>query len=164
MQAIERTQSLASASKIAPIASAKAIAEADTPAEAAAAAEAANLESTLSGIDKILSDMATEETAVDAEKVMAIVPDKGKKITDAASEERDFDLRNLVGQELSETKKKELQEFGISCGYQPGAMLFGGIDEGALGCIHDRGEAKIIGTLSKSVGFPKLEADISGYR
>jgi hypothetical protein len=69
-----------------------------------------------------------------------------------------------VGQELSEAEKKELQEYGISCGYQPGAMLFGGIDEGALGCIHDRVGAKIISTLSKSVGFPKLEADISGYR
>jgi hypothetical protein len=75
-----------------------------------------------------------------------------------------FDLRNLVGQELSEAKKKELQEYGMSCGYQPGAMLFGGIDEGALGCIQDRVGAKIIGTLSKSVGFPKLEADISGYQ
>jgi hypothetical protein len=42
-------------------------------------------------------------------------------------------------------------------------MLFGGIDEGALG-ICDRARAKIICTLSKSVGFPKLEADISGYR
>jgi hypothetical protein len=43
-------------------------------------------------------------------------------------------------------------------------MLFGGIDEGALRCIRDRTGAKIIGTLAKSVGFPKLEADISGYR
>jgi hypothetical protein len=43
-------------------------------------------------------------------------------------------------------------------------MLFGEIDEGALGCIRDRAGAKIIGTLSKRVGFPKLEADISGYR
>jgi hypothetical protein len=43
-------------------------------------------------------------------------------------------------------------------------MLFGGIDEGALACIRDHAGAKIIGTLSKSVGFPKLEADISGYR
>jgi hypothetical protein len=43
-------------------------------------------------------------------------------------------------------------------------MLFGGIDEGALGCIRDRAGAKIIGTLSKSVGFLKLEADICGYR
>jgi hypothetical protein len=43
-------------------------------------------------------------------------------------------------------------------------MLFGGIDEEVLGCIRDHAGAKIIGTLSKSVGFPKLEADISGYR
>jgi hypothetical protein len=164
MQAIERTPPLASASKMAPIASVEATAEADTSAEAAAAAEAANLESTLSGIDKMLSDMAAEETAAAPEKVMATMPDKGKKIANAALEEKDFDLQNLVGQELSEAEKKELQEYGISCGYQPGAMLFGGIDEGALECIRDRAGAKIIGTLSKSVGFPKLEADISGYQ
>jgi hypothetical protein len=42
--------------------------------------------------------MAAEETATAAEKVMAAMPDKGKKIVDAASEERDFDLQNLVGQ------------------------------------------------------------------
>jgi hypothetical protein len=70
--------------------------------------EAANLESTLSGIDKMLSDMAAEETAAAAEKAIATVSGKGKKIVDAASEEMDFDLRNLVGQELSEAEKKEL--------------------------------------------------------
>jgi hypothetical protein len=102
MQAIERTPPLASASKIAPIASTEATAEAET------STEAANLESTLSGIDKLLSDMATEETAMAIENVMAVVPDKGKKIAYAGSEERDFDLRNLVGQELSEAEKMEL--------------------------------------------------------
>jgi hypothetical protein len=163
MQAIERTPSSASASKITPVASAEAVAEAKTSAEAATATEAANMESTLSGIDKLLLGMAAEETAATTEKAMATVPGKGKKIADAASEEMDFDLRNLVGQELSEAEKKKLQEYGISCGYQSGAMLFGEIDEGALGCIRDRAEAKIIGTLSKSVGFPKLEADISDY-
>jgi hypothetical protein len=69
---------------------------------------------------------------------MALVPDKGKGIAEAASEEKGFDLRNLVGQELSKAEKKELQEYGISCGYQPGAMLFGGIEEGALRCVRDR--------------------------
>jgi hypothetical protein len=117
MQAIEWTPPSASASKITPIASAEAIAEANTSAEAAAAAEAANLESTLSRIDKMLSDMTAEETTAAAEKVMATVPDKGKKIANAASKEKDFDLRNLVGQELSEAEKKEVQEYGISCGY-----------------------------------------------
>jgi hypothetical protein len=164
MQAIERTPPSASVSKITPIASAEATADANTSTKAAAAAEAANLESSLSGIDKLLLDMAAKETVAATEEVMAIMPDKGKKIAAAASEEKDFDLRNLARQELSDAKKKELQEYGISCGYQPGAMLFGGIDEGALGCIRDRTRAKIIDTLSKSVGFLKLEADISGYR
>jgi hypothetical protein len=45
-----------------------------------------------------------------------------------------------------------------------GSILFGGVDEEILGCIHDRAGAKIVGTLSKSVGFPKLETDISCYR
>jgi hypothetical protein len=130
MQAIERTPPSASTSKITPLASAEATAEAASAADAAAAAEASNLESTLSGIDKLLLNMAVEETAMAAEEIMATVPDKGKKIVDAASEEQDFDLRNLIGQELSEAEKKELQEYGISCGYQPGAMIFGGIDEG----------------------------------
>jgi hypothetical protein len=85
MQAIERTPLLASASKITPIASAEAVAKANTSAEAAAAAKAANLESTLSGIDKMLSDMAVEETAAAAEKAIATVSSKGKKIVDAAS-------------------------------------------------------------------------------
>jgi hypothetical protein len=43
-------------------------------------------------------------------------------------------------------------------------MLFGGINEEILGCIRDRIGAKVISTLSKSVGFPMLEADISRYR
>jgi hypothetical protein len=135
MQAIERTPPSASASKITPIASVEAVAEANTSTEAAAAAEAANLESTLSGINKMLLNMAAEETAVVAEKAMATMSGKGKKVVVVASEEMNFDLRNLVDQELSEAEKKELQEYGISYGYQQGAMLFGGIDEGALGCI-----------------------------
>jgi hypothetical protein len=163
MQAIEKTPPSASVSKIAPTVSTEATTEANTTAEAAAATEAANLESTLSGIDKLLLDMATEETVAAAEHVIALEPDKGKKIVEATSAEEDFELRNLIGHEVSEAEKKELQEYGISCGYQPGAMLFGGINEEALGCVRDRIGAKVIGTLSKNVGFPKLEADISSY-
>jgi hypothetical protein len=49
-------------------------------AEAETSAEATNLASTLSGIDKLLLDMAAEETDAAAEKVMAAVPDKGKRL------------------------------------------------------------------------------------
>jgi hypothetical protein len=158
MQAIEKTPPSASVSKIAPTTSTEATAE------ATAATETANLEATLSRIHKLLLDMATEETVAAAEQVMAPVPDKGKKIVEATSAEEDFELRNLIGQELSEAEKKELHEYDISYGYQPGAMLFGGINEEALGCVRDHIGAKVISTLSKNVGFPKLEADISSYR
>jgi hypothetical protein len=52
----------------------------------------------------------------------------------------------------------------MSCGYQPRFMLFCGVDEEILGCIRDRAGAKIVSTLQKSIGFPKLEKDISCYR
>jgi hypothetical protein len=152
MQAIEKTPPSVSASKIAPTVGAEAAAEANISAKAAAATEAANLEATLSGIDELILGMPTEETSAAVEQVMALVSNKGKGIVEATSEEGGFDLRNLVEQELSEAEK-ELQEYVISCGYQPGAMLFGGINEEALGCVRDRTRAKVIDTLSKSVSF-----------
>jgi hypothetical protein len=79
MQAIEETPPSALASKMTPAA------QADTSAEAAAA-EATNLESTLSAIDKMLLDIAAEETAAATEEIMAAVPEKGKEIAEAASE------------------------------------------------------------------------------
>jgi hypothetical protein len=157
MQAIEETPPSASASKITPAAEVVASAEAAT-------AEATNLESTLSDIDKVLLDLAAEETAAAVEGVLATLPEKGKEVVKDISEENGFNFQNIIGQELSKAEKEEMQEYAISCGYQPGAMLFGEINEEALGCIRDRIRAKIISTLSKSVGFLKLEADISRYR
>jgi hypothetical protein len=86
MQAIERTPPLASVSRMVPAASAKVEATAGT----------ANLVSTMSGIDKLISDMVAEETVATAEENMAAVPGKGKEV-DASSEEKGFDLRHLGG-------------------------------------------------------------------
>jgi hypothetical protein len=96
-------------------------------------------------------------------EVVATVSDKGKEIDKTSSKGANFDLRHLGDQQLSEEDKSELRKFAISCGYQPGSMLFGGVDEEIVGCIRDRAGAKIISTLSKSVGFPKLEKDTSCY-
>jgi hypothetical protein len=79
-------------------------------------------------------------------------------------ENQNFDLRHLGGQQLSKEDILELNEFVASCGYQLRSMLFGGVDEEILGCILDRARAKFISTLSKSIGFPKQEKDISCYR
>ena len=95
---------------------------------------------------------------------MATVPDKGKEIDKTPSDEGDFDLRHLGGQELSEEDREELKEYAISCGYQP--IIFAP----ARSRIHPKillstpPKSKDLGTLSKSIGFPKLEVDVSGYR
>jgi hypothetical protein len=167
IEATEETPPPASVSKITPAAEvATAIEAAPTKATTAEAttAEATNLESTLSDIDKILLDMASEEAAAATEETLATVPRKGKETAKDISEEKDFNFQNIIGQEVSKAEKEELQDYAISCGYQPGTLLFGGINEESLGCISDQTGAKVISTLSKSVGFSKLEADISRYR
>jgi hypothetical protein len=82
-EAIEETPPLTSASKTPAIESATSTKA--TPAEAVTA-EGANLESTLSDIDKVLLDMAAEEAAIAAEETMATVPGKEKEIAEDTSE------------------------------------------------------------------------------
>jgi hypothetical protein len=170
IEAIEETPPPASASKTpaaedatAPEAAPTEAATAEAATAEAATAEDTNLESTFSDIDKILLNMAAEEAAAAAEETLATVPGKGKEIAEDTSDEKDFNFQNIIGQELSKAEKEELRDYAISCGYQPGALLFGGIDDESLGCLRDRTGAKVISTLSKSVGFPKLEVDISRY-
>jgi hypothetical protein len=140
----------------------------DAPSEATAAEAATvediHLESTIADIDKILLDMAAEEAAAATEETTAPEPKKKKEIVEDTLEDEIFNFQNLVGQELTKAEKEELKEYVISCGYRPGALLFGGVDDEKLSCVRDHTGAKVIGTLSKSIGFPKLETDISRYR
>jgi hypothetical protein len=100
MQAIEQTPPLASVAKASIPADTKDVVE----------VEAEELATMMSGIYKLISDVVAEEN-------MAAAPDKGKRIEEASSEEKDFDLRHLGGQELFEEDKIELKEFAMSCGY-----------------------------------------------
>jgi hypothetical protein len=62
----------------------------------------------MSDIDRHVSDIVadvTAETNVAAEEIMATAPDEEKEIDNTPSDERDFDLRHLGGQELSEEDK-----------------------------------------------------------
>jgi hypothetical protein len=160
-EAIEGTPPQASAPK-APAVEGTTTTEA-TNAEAAGA-EDINLESMVADIDKILLNMAAEEAAAATKETAAPKPEKEKEMAEYTSEDEAFNFQNLVGQELTKAEKEELKEYAISCGYRPGALLFGGIDDERLGCVWDQTGAKVIGTVSKSIGFPKLEIDISRYR
>jgi hypothetical protein len=92
MQAIEQTPPSASATKAAiPV-----------DAEDAGKAEAEELVAVMSEIDKLVSYVVAD---VVAEENMAAVLDKGKKIDNTPSDEKDFDLWYLGGQELSEEDK-----------------------------------------------------------
>ena len=87
MEAIEQTPPSASAAKTA------------IPADAEAK-DADEAETTMSDIDRLVSDMVadmTTETNMVAEEIMATVPDEGKEIDNTPSDERDFDLRHLGG-------------------------------------------------------------------
>jgi hypothetical protein len=108
--------------------------------------------------------MAAEEAVASTEETTTPEPEKKKEIAEDTSEDEIFNYQNLVGQELTKAEKEELKEYAISCGYRPGALLFGGVDDEKLGCVREHTRAKVIGTLSKSIGFPKLETDISRYR
>jgi hypothetical protein len=166
VEVIEQTLSLASASKTLAIESTAAAEAAPAEAKSAEAetAEDVNLEATLSEIDTMLLDATAEEAATAAEEIPGTMAGKGKEKAEDTSEEEDFNFQYILGQELSKAEKEELKEYAISCGYRPGALLFGGVNEESLGCLRDHTGAKVVGTLSKSVGLPKVEADLSRYQ
>jgi hypothetical protein len=91
-----------------------------------------NLETTLGDIDNILLKIVGEEAAAVAVNTLT---EKGKEQIEDISEERDFNFQDLLGQELTNAEKEELKECAISCGYKPGATLFGGVNEGKLRCL-----------------------------
>jgi hypothetical protein len=124
-------------------------------------AEDPNLETTLGDIDNILLKMAEEEAAV---ATVDTTIEKGKEQIEDTLEEKKFNFQDILGQELSETEKEELKKYAVSCGYKPGALLFGEVNEGKLRCLRNRTEAKVVRTFSKNVGLPKIEADLCRYQ
>jgi hypothetical protein len=113
-----------------------------TEAKPTEATEAENF-GTMSEIDKLISDRTLK---IDINELS----------TDKASEDTNLDLRHLGGQELSDKDISELKEFALAARYKPGSILFGGVDEEILGCIPDRVGAKIVNTLSKTIGLSIL--------
>jgi hypothetical protein len=117
----------------------------------------------MSKIDRIIAHVIPDREMAKVTTDRAS-PLKMKELEGASSEDIELDLQHLGGQELFEEDISELKEFAIAGGYKPGSVLFGSVDEEILGCIPDRAGAKIVNTLSRSIGFSKLERDLSNYR
>jgi hypothetical protein len=100
------------------------------------------LGTTLSEIDRIIVGVEPGRNTEGA-----IVPEsstsKGKKPEEASLENKSFNLWHLGGQQLSKEDISKLKEFAVSGGYQPGSVLFGGVDEEILGCILIAPEQKL---------------------
>jgi hypothetical protein len=90
--------------------------------------------------------------------------EKGKEQIEDILEKENFNFQDILGQGLSDAEKEELKKYVLSCGYKPGSLLFGGVNEGKLRCLRNRTEAKVLRTFSKSVGLPKIEADLCRYQ
>jgi hypothetical protein len=100
VEVIEQTPPLASTSKTLAIESTAAAEVAPTEAESAEAetAEDVNLEATLSEIDTMLLDAATEEAAAAAEEIPGTMAGKGKEKAEDTLEEEDFNFQDILGQ------------------------------------------------------------------
>jgi hypothetical protein len=120
-----------------------------------------NLETKLDDIDNMLLRMAEEEAPVVA---VNTTTEKEKEQIEDILEKENFNFQDILGQGLSDAEKEELKKYAISCGYKPGSLLFGGVNEGKLRCLRNRTKAKVVRTFSKSVGLSKIEADLCRYQ
>jgi hypothetical protein len=103
MEAIEQTPPLASAT-----------AEANISAEAAAAAEAANLESTLSGIDKLILGMPTEETIAAAERSWPQCLTKERKLSMLLRRKKILTFEAWLGKNYLRPKRMSYRNMAFS--------------------------------------------------
>jgi hypothetical protein len=163
VEVIEQTPPMASASKTPAVEStvateAKAIeAESEADTAEAEAAEDTNLETTLADIDNMLLNEPAEEAARVAEETLATTPGKEKEKAEDISKEEDFNFQDILGQELSKAEREELKEYAISCGYRPGALLFGGVNEENQGCLRDRTGRKLSALYRRVLAFRRLK-------
>jgi hypothetical protein len=110
----------------------------------------------------MLLDAVAEEAAAAAEEIQGTVAGKGKEKVEDTSEEEDFNFQDILGQELSKAEKEELKEYAISCGYRPGALLFGGVDEESLGCLRDHTGRRLSALYRRVLASRRLRQTSAG--
>lgn len=89
---------------------------------------------------------------------------KKPKVQFFSEKETTFDLRHLAGGELSAEEIDDLKDFALAGGYSAEAVILGGVNKDVLDCVPDRDGARVVNTLTRIIGFPKLEHELSGLR
>jgi hypothetical protein len=89
------------------------------------------------------------------EKVEAPAPEASNKNTD-------YIIRHASGKELSQEEMLEARHYTQKLKYLKGVLVFNGSDEeDFLYCLPDNKEISVCWEIGKSIGFPKLEDDLS---
>jgi hypothetical protein len=88
------------------------------------------------------------------EEIDTVVPEASSKIYD-------YIVRHASGKKLSE-EVFEANHYAKELKYLKGALVFNGMDEeDFLYCLPDNKELSVCREMSRSMGFPKLEAGLS---
>lgn len=83
------------------------------------------------------------------------------KATTFAQKMNFFDFKYLAGGELSSEEISDLNDIASVCRYLAEAVIFCGVDEGMLDCVPNHDRAGVVNTLTKTIGFLKLEHELS---
>jgi hypothetical protein len=81
---------------------------------------------------------------------------------EALIENVDYIIRHASGKKLSEEEILEVRHYARKLKYPKGALVFNGSNEDDfLYCLPDNKEISVCREIGKSIGFPKLEDDLS---
>jgi hypothetical protein len=81
---------------------------------------------------------------------------------EASNKNIDYIIRHASGKELSQEEMLEARHYAQKLKYPKGALVFNGSDEeDFLYCLPDNKEISVCREIGKSIGFPKLEDDLS---
>jgi hypothetical protein len=111
------------------------------------------LEAEEARIEKATEEKMSEPILV--EEIDTVVPE-------ASSKTYDYIMCHASGKKLSEEEVFEANHYAKELKYPRGSLVFNGTDEeDFLYCLPDSKELSVCREMSRSMGFPKLEAGLS---
>jgi hypothetical protein len=105
----------------------------------------------------------TEPAAPKEKEAEQIAPEKIEtSAPEALIENVDYIIRHASGEKLSEEEILEARHYARKLKYPKGALVFNGSNEDDfLYCLPDNKEISVCREIGRSMGFPKLEDDLS---
>jgi hypothetical protein len=106
--------------------------------------------------------LETREEKTEKDAAKQILPEKtATRTPEASSEVLDYVIRHASGKRLTEEEIFEAKHYARELKYPKGALVFNGTDkDDFLYCLPDNKELSFCREMTRSMGFPKLEAGL----